>query len=78
MKKETAVAITLLLAFSSFSLILYNSHSWAFIISGIILAVISLAFGLYTLVFQANNSKIISYFLIIGLMILFLVFGLLK
>lgn len=78
MKKETAISITLLLAFSSFSLAFYNSHSWPFIISSIVLAVISLLFGLFTLVLKEKTSKKSSYYLILGLMILFLAFGLLK
>ncbi|MDE3253334.1 MAG: hypothetical protein KGO92_11040 [Bacteroidota bacterium] len=78
MKKELAISITLLLAFSSFSLVLYNSHSWSFIISSILLAAMSLLFGLFTLVLKAGNSKKSSYLFIIGLMIVFLVFGLLQ
>lgn len=78
MKKETAISITVLLAFSSFSLGLYNSHSWPFIIASIVLALISLLFGMFTLVLKEKSSKRYSYYLIIGLVILFLSFGLLK
>ena len=59
----------------SMLLVIYNSHSWPFIISGLAIASISFVFAIFNLVLKENTNKKFYYLIILLLGITFLLYG---
>jgi len=61
----------------SMLLVIYNSHSWPFIISGLTIASISFVFAIFNLVLKEKTNKKFYYLIILLIGMLFLIYGIL-
>ena len=59
----------------SMLLVIYNSHSWPFIISGLTITSISFVFAIFNLVLKEKTNKKFYYLIILLLGITFLLYG---
>ena len=59
----------------SMLLVIYNSHSWPFIISGLAIASISFVFAIFNLVLKEKTNKKFYYLIILLLGMSFLLYG---
>ena len=58
-------------------LVIYNSHSWPFIISGLTIASISFVFAIFNLVLKEKTNKRFYYLIILLIGMSFLIYGIL-
>jgi 4-hydroxybenzoate polyprenyltransferase len=61
----------------SMLLVIYNSHSWPFIISGLTIASISFVFAIFNLVLKEKTNKKFYYLIILSIGMSFLLYGIL-
>ena len=61
----------------SMLLVIYNSHSWPFIISGLAIASISFVFAIFNLVLKEKTNKKFYYLIILLIGMSFLLYGIL-
>ena len=61
----------------SMLLVIYNSHSWPFIISGLAIASISFVFAIFNLVLKEKTNKKFYHLIILLIGMSFLIYGIL-
>ncbi len=75
-RKNSALTFIGLGVFSML-LVIYNSHSWPFIISGLTIASISFVFAIFNLVLKEKTNKKFYYLIILLIGMSFLLYGIL-
>ena len=74
--KSSALTFIVLGVFSML-LVIYNSHSWPFIISGLTIASISFVFAIFNLVLKEKTNKKFYHLIILLIGMSFLIYGIL-